>query len=348
MRIASVGSAFPPHRYDQETLLAEAKRVLGARLSNSSRLDKFYRNTQVHSRYLALAMEEYEHLDGWGQANDAWIRVATEIGEAAVRNALAGTKLPAESISAFFTTSITGIAAPSLDARLLGRLGLPASVKRVPIFGLGCVAGAAGIARAADYVKAFPEEAAILLSVELCSLTFQRDDMSVRNLISTGLFGDGAAAAVVAGDGLAEGPRIVDTRSTFYPDTEDVMGWDISERGFRIVLSATVPDVVRDNLRQDVDGFLGNHGLERADIETWIAHTGGPRVLKAIEECLELPDDALALTWKSLNEVGNISSTSVLLVLEETMRTRQPAAGSFGMMLAMGPGFCSELVLLQW
>jgi alkylresorcinol/alkylpyrone synthase len=258
---------------------------------------------------------------------------------------------------------VTGLATPSLDARLVNLLGLPPRVKRLPVFGLGCVAGAAGIARAADYVKAWPDQVAVLLSVELCSLTLQREDLSIPNLIASGLFGDGAAAVVVvgaeraaaladagrAGGGVVSvGPEIVATRSVFYPDTERVMGWDISEQGFRIVLSAEVPDMARDHLAGDVDRFLADHGLARADVASWVCHPGGPKVLAAIEEALALPADALALTWESLREVGNLSSTSVLLVLKETVERHRPPPGSFGLLLAMGPGFCSELVLLRW
>jgi alkylresorcinol/alkylpyrone synthase len=211
------------------------------------------------------------------------------------------------------------------------------------------VAGAAGVARAADYVRAFPDQVAVLLSVELCSLTLQPQDLSIPNLIATGLFGDGAAAVVVVGEGRpAGGPEIVATRSVFYPDSERVMGWDISEKGFGIVLSAEVPEVVRRHLRGDVDAFLAEHGLRRGDIASWVCHPGGPKVLEAMEEALELPAEALALTWESLREVGNLSSTSVLLVLADTLDSRRPPPGSWGVLLAMGPGFCSELVLLRW
>jgi alkylresorcinol/alkylpyrone synthase len=226
---------------------------------------------------------------------------------------------------------------------------LPPRVKRVPIFGLGCVAGTAGVARAADYVRAFPDHVAVLLSVELCSLTLQRQDLSIPNLIASGLFGDGAAAAVVVGNGhKAAGPEILDSRSIFYPDSENVMGWDISEEGFRIVLSSDVPEVVRRHLRHDVDAFLDDHGLVRDDVSVWISHPGGPKVLEAMQEALELPAEALESAWRSLREVGNLSSTSVLLVLQDTMEHRAPEPGSYGLMLAMGPGFCSELVLLRW
>jgi alkylresorcinol/alkylpyrone synthase len=293
-------------------------------------------------------MEEYERLDGWGQANDAWIRVAQNVGGEAVLRGLDAAGLGVDDVDVLVFVTVTGVATPSVDARLVNRLGLPAHVKRVPVFGLGCVAGAAGIARAVDMLRGFPEEVAVMLSVELCSLTLQRDDLSIPNLIGSGLFGDGAAAAVILGEARgSRGPRVVATRSIFYPDTERVMGWDVDEKGFRIVLSSEVPDMVSRHLRSDVDGFLSEYGLTRADIGTWISHPGGPRVLEAMQEALELSEEALDLSWKTLREVGNLSSTSVLLVLEEVLK-QPPEPGTWGVMLAMGPGFCSELVLLRW
>ncbi len=349
MRIAAVGTALPPHYYDQETLLAAARAVWRDQLFNLERLEQLYRNVLVGGRHLALPLAEYPKLAGFGEANDAWIRVAQEVGEQALSRALAGAGLDPAAVDTLITVSVTGIATPSLDARLMNRLALRPDVKRVPIFGLGCVAGAAGLARAADYLRGHPEGVAVLLSVELCSLTLQREDFSIANLVSSGLFGDGAAAAVVTGKGHGgEGPRILATRSNFYPDSERVMGWDISERGFQVVLSAEVPQVVRRHLARDVDAFLAEHDLSRAEVGSWIAHTGGPKVLEAMEEALALPAGALELSWKSLREVGNLSSTSVLLVLEETMRERRPAPGTPGLLLALGPGFCSELVLLEW
>jgi len=193
----------------------------------------------------------------------------------------------------------------------------------------------------------------VLLSVELCSLTLQTADLSIPNLIASGLFGDGAAAVVVAGDRRArdlgaEGPEIVATRSVFYRDSERVMGWDVRSSGFQIVLSAEVPQVVERHLRADVDGFLAEHRMTRADVVSWVCHPGGPKVLEAMEAALEIRRDALALTWRSLAQVGNLSSTSVLLVLRDTLAEARPPAGSYGMLMALGPGFCSELVLLRW
>ncbi len=348
MRIAAVGTAFPPNYYDQDTLLAAFREHWSARHYNLDRLERLHRNVLVGGRHLALPMDEYAALDGFGKANDAWIRVALDVGGDAMIAALDSAGLEPDDVDTVIVTSVTGVATPSLDARLVNRLGLPPRVKRLPLFGLGCVAGAAGIARAADCVRAFPSEVAVLLSVELCSLTLQRDDLSIPNLISSGLFGDGAAAAVVVGaDREATGPTVVATRSVFSRDTERVMGWDISERGFRIVLSAEVPDMVRAHLRSNIDRFLADQGLSRDDIAVWIAHPGGPKVLEAMQESLELPEGALDRAWTTLREKGNLSSTSVLLVLGEVLDD-PPPTGSHALMTAMGPGFCSELVLLRW
>jgi alkylresorcinol/alkylpyrone synthase len=349
VKIAAVGRAFPPHYYDQQTLVAALQRRWANRFFNPERLERLHRNVLVGGRHLALPLEEYERLTTWGQANDAWIRVAQEVGAQAVLDGLERAGLSREEIEALIFVTVTGVATPSIDARLMNRLQLKPGVKRMPIFGLGCVAGAAGISRAADYVRAYPDQLAVLLSVELCSLTLQAEDLSIPNLIATGLFGDGAAAVMVVGDDRpSDGPEIVATRSVFYPDSEDVMGWTISESGFGIILSADVPQVVRDFLKRDVDAFLADHGLTRSDIASWVCHPGGPKVLEAMQEALELPEGALDVTWRSLQEVGNLSSTSVLLVLAETMENHRPPPGSWGMITAMGPGFCSELVLLRW
>ncbi|MFY9820379.1 MAG: 3-oxoacyl-[acyl-carrier-protein] synthase III C-terminal domain-containing protein [Thermoanaerobaculia bacterium] len=352
MRIAAIGRALPPHYYDQETLIAALQRRWSDRYFNLDRLERLHKNVLVGGRHLALPLEEYDSLTTWGKANDAWIRVAQEVGARAMLDGLAKAGLSTADVDALIFVSITGIAAPSIDARLMNLLELPSRVKRTPIFGLGCVAGAAGLARAADYVRAFPDQVAVLLSVELCSLTLQPEDLSIPNLIASGLFGDGAAAAVVAGadrplNGSA-GPRIVDSRSVFYRDSERMLGWDISETGFKIVLSADIPLVIREKLRPDVDSFLAEHGLTVSDVSSWVCHPGGPLVLEAIAESLDLPPGALDVTWRSFLEAGNLSSASVLVVLAEILESHRPAPGSWGMVLAMGPGFCAELVLLQW
>jgi len=354
VRIAAVGRALPPHFYDQETLLAALKKRWSLRYLNLERLERLHQNVLVGGRHLALPIEEYDALTTWGRANDAWIRVAQEVGEEAVRGALDKAGLGPKDVDHIFFTTVTGIATPSIDARLVNRLGMRTDVKRTPIFGLGCLAGAAGLARASDYLRAYPGQNAVLLAVELCSLTIQREDLSIPNIIASGLFGDGAAAVVLAGGGRdggkagAVGPRVVATRSVFYPDSERTMGWDMVDTGFKVVLSAKVPDIVRAHIRKDVDGFLGDHGLARADLRHFAVHTGGPKVLQAFESELELPQGALKRSWDSLNQVGNLSSASVLFVLQQLLECGDAKPGDYGLLAAMGPGFCAELVLLQW
>ena len=262
MRIASVASAFPKDYYPQEVLVEALKNDWRHRLSNPDILNRLEESMKVDGRYLVRPIEFYETLETWGQANDAWIEAALELGEEALCRALQAAGLPPKKLSAIFVTSVTGIASPSLDARLVNRMGLSTSIKRIPIFGLGCVAGAAGISRAADYVRGFPDQAAALLSVELCSLTLQREDLSMAHLISALLFGDGAAATILFGSEMkCDGPEVLATRSTLYPNSERTMGWDISEKGFRIVLAPEVPDMVTKHLGKDVDCFLAEHKL---------------------------------------------------------------------------------------
>ncbi len=355
--------AFPPHYFRQDEVLEALKTYWDKGLENAAVLERLHSRTGVDGRYFSRPLDEYSALDTWGKTNDVWIETAERLGEEAVGALLRESGLNPEKIGTMITVSVTGIACPSIEARLINRMHLPVHIKRTPIFGLGCVAGASGLARAADYVKAYPDQAAILLSVELCSLTWQRNNLSVPNLISSGLFGDGAAAVLVVGDELAEemaaqgraaalGPRIVASQATFYPNSEEVMGWAISEHGFRIILSADVPTVVKQHLGGNVDDFLAAHGLTRSDIggetASWIMHTGGPKVLEANAEALGLTREDFRLSWEALRRAGNLSSASVLMVLNDVMREHRPPAGTRSLLVAMGPGFCSEMVLLEW
>ena len=355
-QIAAVASALPPRYYTQQQVFDELVKHWGPALENPALLERFHHRVGVDGRYFALPLEEYAELERFGQFNAAWLRVAEELGEQAIHTALDQAGLTKEQIGALLTVTVTGVVSPSLDAHLCNRMGLPGDVRRTPIFGLGCVAGASGIAQAVDYVRAYPEKIAVLLSVELCSLTWQRKDLSIANMISTGLFGDGAAAVIVAGDrvklplreGQLAGPTVVGTASSFYPNTEDAMGWDIGEEGFRIVLSPEVPAIIRKHLPGDLESFLAANGVKREQIASWVLHTGGPKVLEAMADAAGVTREECQLSWDSLRKVGNLSSASVLFVLEDTMRERRPAAGSYGILAAMGPGFCAQLVLLRW
>jgi alkylresorcinol/alkylpyrone synthase len=349
MRIAATATAFPSYYFSQQEVADELKTYWGNGPDNGAVLDRLHSRTGVEWRYFSRPLGDYHALDTWGKANNVWIETASQLGEQAINCLLKQTGLGREQITALFFVSVTGVSSPSIDARLVNRMKLSPHIKRNPIFGLGCVAGAAGLARAADYVRAYPDQVAALLSVELCTLTWQRGDMSVANLISSGLFGDGAAAVLVAGDKVPlAGPRILASHQVFYPDTEYVMGWDISEKGFSIVLSPDVPKVVRENLGHDVDSFLATQGLTRSDIGSWIMHTGGPKVLEASAEALGLKKDALEVSWEALRRVGNLSSASVLVVLDEVMKHQRPKPGTRSILAAMGPGFCAEMLLLEW
>ena len=358
MRIASVGTAFPPHRYPQAVITQALKDRMQDTLPSPAIMDRLHANCGVDYRHIMYPLDSLGTLSSFGSANDLWIKGALELGEQAIRNALDQVGLEPADISAIFFTSVTGIACPSIDARLANIMSFPRDVKRTPIFGLGCVAGAAGISRAVDYVRAYPKQYAILLSVELCSLTWQRDDASMAHIVASGLFGDGAAAVVIAGEETEVAkrprstqkpcPRVVDTRSTFYPDTEHLMGWKINHTGFNIVLSADVPQLVRNELRNTAEGFLEDNKLTMANICSFIFHSGGPKVLQAMEAALELPANALASSYNSLRQRGNLSSASVLTVMQDFMHNKPGSPGCYSMMGAMGPAFCSELLLLQW
>ena len=347
--ILSAAAALPENYVDQETLLAAFRAHWGRKHFNLDRLEQLHRSVRVGGRHLALPLERYAELDSFAARNDAWIGAAVELGNRALEQALLRADLRPRDLHHLYFVTVTGLSTPSVDARLVNRMGLRDDLKRVPIFGLGCVAGAAGLARASDAVRAFPGQVAAILAIELCSLTLQREDLSIANIIASGLFGDGAAAALVGGaERPGRGPRILATRSIFYPDTERVMGWDVVDSGFKVVLSPQVPQLVRERVRSDVDRFLGAHGLSRADVRHWICHTGGPRVLEAFEEALELPREALRRTWSSLQEVGNLSSASVLFVLRDLLDSGEARPDELGVLIALGPGFCSELVLLRW
>lgn len=349
MRIVNTATAFPPYYFTQREVVDALVNHWEYGPECSPMIERLFFRTGVDGRHYNRPLLDYQQLNTWGKMNDVWIEVAEHLGERAIDCVLKTSGVTREQIGAFFFVSVTGLSTPSIDARLVNRMKLNPHVKRTPIFGLGCVAGAAGLARAADYVRAYPDQVALLLSVELCSLTWQRGDTNPAALIATGLFGDGAAAVLVAGAETAlSGPRIVGSTQVFYPDTEHVMGWKVSEKGFQVVLSPDVPRVVRENLGRDVDAFLATHQLTRADIGSWIMHTGGPKVLEATEEALDLHNGELEVSWQALRKMGNLSSASVLVVLDEIIKHQHPPAGTRSLLAAMGPGFCCEMSLLEW
>lgn len=349
--IVGTSIALPAHRYDQRDLADVVRKVLPELAVEERTLMRFFQRVGVQQRYLALPAEQYPQLTGMKARNDAWLANALPLAERAVRGALEDAGVTASQIGLLMSTTITGIAVPSLEARLMNRLPFATNTKRVPLFGLGCLAGAAGIARAAEYLRAFPDQLALFFSVELCSLTVQRDDASVANLISTGLFGDGASAVVLAG---AEHPlakqgklRVLDSQSAFFPSTERVMGWDVVDTGFKIVLGREVPNIAQEAVPKLVDELLARHDLARSDVQSWLAHPGGPAVMEAMRAGLDLPAGHFENTRRTLRDVGNLSSASVLFLLHEHChQVPRPSSGP-ALMIAMGPAFCAEGVLLQ-
>ncbi|CAN5397231.1 3-oxoacyl-[acyl-carrier-protein] synthase III C-terminal domain-containing protein [soil metagenome] len=349
-RIVAVAPALPEHVYAQSEITAELSELITDDRTKRAVLSRFHAASGIGHRHTVLPLEQYRDLHTFQQANDLWISEGTALAARAVTAALASAGLAADQVDYLLFTSVTGMAAPSIDARLVPVLGLRKNIKRMPSFGLGCVAGAAGLARVHDYLLGHPDEIAVLVSVELCSLTLQRDDDSVANFVASGLFGDGAAAVVMAGERRAAelglpGPEILGTRATLYPDSESVIGWDIGGTGFRIVLTAGVSDTIDANVDADVRGLLAEQGLGQDDVGAWIAHPGGPRVLEAFERGLHLERSDLEASWRSLDLVGNLSSSSVLHVLADVL---QQPVGTNGVLFALGPGVTSEYVLLRW
>lgn len=348
----AAASAFPNYYYSQEEITAAIQKLWMDRPSSLERLAAFHQNMQIKGRYLALPLEEYLHPSGFGERNQVWTQIALDLAEKAINNLLDQANIAASEINQIAFTTITGIAAPSIDARLMNRIPFSPYLKRMPLFGFGCMGGASGVARLTDYLVGHPQDAALLLSVELCSLTIQHNDLSAENMVSTGLFGDGAAAVLMVGaqHPLAKKnqPRIVDTRSVFFPETEYIMGWEMCDTGFKVVLSSDVTKLVETSLCPAIEDFLSQHGTSGAQIEHWLVHPGGPKIIEGIETGLGLKIGALDSSREILASVGNLSSAAVLVMLEKALKENLTSSGLCGLMMAMGPAFNAELILLEW
>ena len=350
--IVATASGFPSHYYSQEVISTSLQEIWAKLGVNTSRIARLHEATTVEGRHIAVPREEYYELRGWEAPNAIFAREAVALGEETLGRLFDETALGPEDVDLFIFASTTGLAIPTIDARLMNRMPFRTDVKRLPLFGLGCVAGAAGVARLADYLRGHPAGVALLLTEEFCSLTIQKHDVSVANLIACGLFGDGAGAVLMVGDehplAAPAGPRVLGTRSVFFPESEHYMGWEVRETGMELVLSAAVPTAVEEGLLEPVAAFLEEHGLTIAEMDRWVCHPGGPRVIEAVEAALSLNGDTLEASRAILRDVGNVSSASVLVLLDDLLHGEPVPAGAHGLMMAMGPGFVAELVLLRW
>lgn len=350
--IVSAQTAFPKSCYSQKFLTSELLKAWTGAEFDQELLEKFHVSVGVEKRHLAMPLEAYKKLGDFTERNDAYIENALALGEECIRKLLEKTAVEPSEVNELIFTTVTGLSVPSIDAKLMNKIPFSKNMKRVPLFGLGCVAGVAGLSRAADYLKGHPDDVLVLLSVELCSLTIQRDDLSIANMVAAGLFGDGAAAVLLAGRNheLAKGskcPRIIDYQSVFFENTEGTMGWKIGSFGFGIVLSSLVPKIAQELLPSHVHSFLQKNGLKVGDIKHFVSHPGGPRVIDALEDGLGLCRGRLDNSRESLKNIGNLSSASVLTILEATLNDGA-SPGEYGLIMAMGPAFCAEVMLVQW
>jgi alkylresorcinol/alkylpyrone synthase len=368
-RIGSVATALPPHALPQERIRDLAREHFAPAFPEIDRYMSVFRHAQIDTRHFAAPLEWFMTRHSLQECNDLFIDAATELGMAAARACLGRAGLEPGDVDHLIWVSTTGLAAPSPDAMLINRMGMGRHIRRTPIWGLGCAGGVAGLARAAEYARAFPGQRVLLLSVELCGVTFQWDDRSKRNLIAASLFADGAAAVLVEGDKVTRwqgdnatehvsarhpvtpSPRhpvtVLGTQSTLWPDTLDIMGWDIVDTGMQVVFSSRIPHIVQSLMRENVSEFLAPYGLGLDDIDHWILHPGGAKVIDAYEAALAIDPERLGHTRAVLRECGNMSSATVFFVLDAFLKAGKPGPGEYGVLAVLGPGFSCELALIQ-
>ena len=343
-RILSVATAVPPYRLDQDDVARRISLALGPRSPEVLRLLPTFGNAGIGRRYSCVPIEWYERLHDWPERNRIYLESALDLLEQATRAALARANRSAEEISAIVVVSTTGIATPSLDALLMERMGLRRTVRRLPIFGLGCAGGTIGLARAATMSSAAPDELVLFLVVELCALSFRRDDFTKSNIVATALFGDGAAAALLTHDGV--GVTVAGGGEYTWPSSLDVMGWDVTGEGLKAIFSRDIPNLVTTHLHDIAVAFLEHHGLALNDVDRFICHPGGARVIDALEVAFELEPGTLAESREVLFDYGNMSAATVMFVLERAFYNGS-VPWNRALVSALGPGFTAGFTLLE-
>ena len=345
--IAATATALPAHEITRD----DVKRYFGSTFSIDERrlnaMMSIVDSAQVRRRFFIHPVDYIIEPRPLATLTREYQEHSIALGQRAAEACLQKAGIAPSDVDLLITTSCTGFMIPSLDAHLINRMGFRSDVRRLPITELGCAAGAAALGRSTDFVRAYPDGTALVVAVELPSLTFQRGDLSQANLISTILFGDGAAAAVVTGR-PGRGPKILEVASHLLPDTIDAMGFDLQGDGFHIILSKEVPQLIRSRIKQILCTTLARRGLTTNDVSAFVLHPGGRALLQAIEEELGLTEADTQPSWHVLRECGNQSSASVLFVLDEWLYTRGVAPGAYGVLAAFGPGFSAETALLQW
>jgi len=346
-QILASRNAFAPHAVPQRSVRTAAAELFAGKIPNLGRLLEVFDNSRIATRHLMMPLDWYRQKSSVAVRNRIYQQQGGALLLAAARAALENAGLVPEQIDQVIFVSSTGLASPTLDVRLINELGLRRTVSRLPLWGLGCAAGAAGLSRAFDFCLARPSARVLVAALECCSLNFLSGDMSRKNLVATALFSDGAAAAVVAGDGASEGTvQILATRSCLFPGTSRVMGWDFLDEGMELVLSPRLPVLVKDGLAKEIDALLTQAGMQRDEIVHYLFHPGGAKIIDACGAALGLTTDDLALSEAELGEHGNTSSVSVLAVLSRWLEeeSRRPGYGVLG---SFGPGFSAELLLVK-
>ena len=341
--LISLATAVPPNIFLQKDVLAAAWDVFGPRLPQFETLSSIFANTGIIKRHGVKPFDWYLQPRGWPERTKAFLEGAEALFVEAAEKALANAQLSAGEIDTIVTVCSTGIATPSLEARVAGRMGFRSDVSRVPVFGLGCAGGVSGLSIAARLAQARPGTNVLLVAIELCSLAFRHDELTKANIVATSLFGDGAAALILrAGDGGAT--RIEHSGEHLWPDTLGIMGWNVDPEGFGVIFQRTIPNFVTENLKPAVTSILENMQLTMADIDRFICHPGGARVISALETALALHQGTLDHERRVIADCGNMSAPTVLFVLE---RARNAGLPPRSLLTALGPGFTASCVTLR-